>query len=150
MTINKIKDRNDKLKTKVKDLIKELISHKDETEILLYQKTAENTKLKLALKLKDGEHIPQEELTQLSIEVEGGMETKNNTQEIDDDAVLEEMIRAEEEMGEDPLDDNNPDELDKKESNDAFSQFLRENEIVEGDLGYCEGDPNFYEDEDST
>jgi len=55
--------------------------------------------------------------------------------------MLEEMIKAEEEIAEDSL------RKSPSLTNDIFTQFLRENEIIEGDQNYYDDDPNFYEEE---
>eukprot|EP00826_Nyctotherus_ovalis_P008112 TRINITY_DN12092_c0_g4_i1.p1 TRINITY_DN12092_c0_g4~~TRINITY_DN12092_c0_g4_i1.p1 ORF type:complete len:153 (+),score=50.03 TRINITY_DN12092_c0_g4_i1:695-1153(+) len=134
-------EQNETLKLKTKILLESLLSHNNETETLLHQKAAENNQLRLVLRLERGQEIPREEFAQLSAEREAELNRENEI----DDAMLEEMIRAEEEG----VDDVGKAE-DSPESNDMFTQFLRENEIIEGDQNYCEDDTNFYEEEEST
>lgn len=124
----------------MKTLLESLLSHDNETEALLHQKAAENNKLRLVLRLERGQEIPREETVQLAAEGEVELSKENEI----DDAMLEEMIRAEEEGVDVVKAEHSPD------SNDMFTQFLRENEIVEGDQNYCEDDTNFYEEEEST
>ena len=135
-----------------------MLNDTDETEVALYQESAENYKLRLMLQLQNGKDIPAEELTQLVIQEQKLSPTPkektkltNGTGRNEDDVLTEMMRETEkvsreskekgeevEEIADELLNHRNkkePDSIEggpnENEQHDMLAQFLKENEIVE-------------------